>query len=812
MKIRDRVVKFFGGVPAPEVQNMIGGLKADAEGLSIRLASARERARVASGVDVVNGQYRYDVAEQLRGKAKWDTLAKMETDAHVAGAIGGVFDPLLGAKWEVKPASEEPRDVEIAEFVAANLLRVQGEKYGREYWCQSSWKAQRLPEILQMLWHGFSLFAKSWREVNGKLVLDRIQWLEPKSVDPQGWKLDNSDNLIAVQRTYRKPDSNTVIQEPISADDLMLYVWNMRGARFEGTPFVRAMYGAWMRKDFVLRQSLIWAQKAGNPIPVGFYPTGGEWQSREIATFEQAVQMMRGTAPEHAYFAGPLGPDGTEPVMKYVGVESGDVDRMRGLIDGENAEIAHAGASKSQLLGETSTGSRSVGDTQQDREMMRIKAVADIVCEWETHGVGPMPGLIEELVERNFANVKALPELKCSNMAPGEAFQNFDELISGVGAGLIPKHPEIQRQITERFGLVLPDDVFDLMEWPPKTPEISTGKPVDPSETNEGEPEEQDPAIKRDARQAQLQMRLESAIRLPVLLGSGEVGQYPRAPMDFESEYVVLAQVSASMGDGESRMLGILRKAWSSFVAEIVAAGRSGRLSEDTVEKFRRGKPKKSDEIKGALRAAFVSTAYDGKKHVEDELARQRGRAVALEAVPPGASLPKGKTPKPKALPQVGFIDVLLEELAGESRISATVSVDTIWSRLVGEGIGEWNRLRRQGLKGDALWQQLEAFLDDLSDGPIKTAARHMSTVAYNAGRDVAAKVALMEGAADWAVRVEVLDNVICTPCRQLDGLRVRIGSPEYEEMKPPSRCLGGENCRGFYFVMAATEEESDAA
>lgn len=808
MRLRDRVAKLFGGVPAPEVDRMVGAVRADVEALSVRLASAREKARTLSGVDVVNGQYRYDVAEQLRGKAKWDTLAKMETDAHVAGAIGGVFDPLLGAKWEVKPASDDPKDKDIAEFVAANLLRVQGEKYGREYWCQSSWKAQRLPEILNMLWHGFALFAKSWREVNGKLVYDRLQWLEPKSVDPQGWKLDSADNLIEVQRTYRRPDGSATLQEPIPAGDLMLYVWNMRGARYEGTPFVRAMYGAWMRKDFVLRQSLIWAQKAGNPIPVGFYPVGGDWKDREIAQFEAAVQMMRGTAPEHAFFVGPMGTDGQEPVMKYIGVESGDVDRMRGLIDGENAEIAHAGASKSQLLGETSSGSRAVGDTQQDREMLRIKAVADIICEWETHGVGTMPGLIEELVGRNFANVKALPELKCSNVAPGEAFQNFDELVRGVDAGLIPKHPEIQRQITERFGLVLPDEVFDGMEWPPKPIEVNTAKPGDAPPIDNKDPQEPDPMAKREARQTQLQMRLESAIRLPVVLGSGEtVAQYPRAPFSFESEYVVLAQVSASLGDGESRMMGVLRKAWSTFVAEIVAAGRSGRLSEDTVEKFRRGKPKKSDEIKGALRAAFVSTAYDGKKHVEEELARQQRRTVALEAVPPDAPLPNGKTPKPKSLPKVGYVEVLLEELAGESRISATVSVDAIWSRLVGEGIGEWNRLRRQGLRGEALWQQLEAFLDDLSDTPIKTAARHMSTVAYNAGRDVAAKVALMEDAADWAVRVEVLDNVICPPCRQLDGLRVRIGSPEYEEMKPPSRCLGGENCRGFYFVMAATEE-----
>lgn len=809
---RERVTRFLGGVPASEVSQIVGSARADVDALSLRLAAAREKAKMASGVAITNGQFQYDVAEALRGKERWTTFAKMETDAHVAGSVSGIVDPLKGAKWEIKPATDKPKDLEIAEFVSANLLRTNGEKYGREYWCASSWRAQRLPEILQMLWHGFSLFAKSWREVNGKLVYDRIQWLEPSSVDPRGWILDNSDNLVSVQRTFRKPDSNAVLQEPIAAADLALYVWDMRGARYAGTPFVRAMYGPWMRKDFVLRQALIWAQKAGNPIPVGFYPKTG-YNDRDIALFEQAVQMMRGTSPDHAFFAGPLGDDGQEPVMKYVGADSGEVDRMRGLIDGENAEIAHAGASKSQLLGETSSGSRAVGGTQQDREMMTVKAAADVVCEWETHGVGPLPGLIEELVARNFANVRSMPELRVSNVAPGEAFQNFDELVAGVNAGLIPKHPEIQRQITERFGLVIPDEVFESMEWPPQPVVVNTAKPGTPAadtpsddskDPQAEDPQAEDPTAKKDARQVELQMRLVDAIRLPSVKAAAYAEAPAREPLTFESEYIVLAQVSASFADGEARMLGIYRKAWSAFVAEIVAAGKSGRLSAETMEKFRRGKPKKSDEIKSALRAAFISTAYDGRKHVEDELARQMNHKVALEAVPADAALPKGKTPKPKNLPVSGFVEVLISDVAEQSTVSASVSVDEIWSRLVSEGIGEWERLRRQGLRGDALWQQLESFLDDLSDGPIKTAAREVSTVAYSAGRDLGARTALMEDKADWVVRVEVLDNAICENCLRLHALKIRIGSDQYFRLMPPARCLGRDRCRGFYFVLAA--------
>lgn len=801
MSLADRIIKRLGGLPEREARERLDTLQADATALSIELAAVKRNRKkeLTSGPDMNNGEYRYEVARELRGKTKWDTLAKMESDSHVSGAVQGVVMPLLCADWEIKPASDDPRDIEIAEFVSANLLRKSTDNFGREYWCQSSWKAQRLPEILQMLWHGFAMFGKTWRAVEDKQVYDRLVWLEPSSVDPQGWKLSNNDELIEVLRTYRKPGGSAESQEPVSAEDIALYVWDMRGARFTGTPFVRAMYGPWMRKDFVLRQALIWAQKVGSPVPAGYYPPN--YDQADILRFEEFVRTLRGTSPTHAHFVGPTNADGKEPTVHYVGAEGVEVDRMRGLINGENAEIAHAGASKSQLLGETSSGSRAVGTVQQDRETLMVRAVADVVCEWETHGVGSLPGLIEELVERNYSNVQAMPSLVVSKIAADEGFEHFDQLMTAIEKGVVPRHKDVSRQVTAMFGIELPDEVYEEAEEQRK-------QEAEAAQEQLAKQEGAAPAAEDDSR-SELERRSAAHFRLTGIIAGRVQCAQPDAPQRsgyrreltaFESLYVQVAQVSASFVDGERKVYGVLRRAARAFVDDILARGRSGKITEDTAANLRRSKPRKDSEMKSALRAAFVSIAHDGKTQSEDEIQRQTGQR--LEAVPPGAQIPRGKTKIPPKLQTESVIDVLLAELADESRISAELSVDGIWQRLVNEGLGEWDRLRREGLDGEELWQRLDAFLDDLSDRPLADAARQISTVAVNQGRDIAAKMALVSGAADWAIRSEVLDQATCEECTRLDDTRVRIGSAEYEALMPPARCDGGDRCRGFYFVL----------
>jgi hypothetical protein len=139
-----------------------------------------------------------------------------------------------------------------------------------------------------------------------------------------------------------------------------------------------------------------------------------------------------------------------------------------------------------------------------------------------------------------------------------------------------------------------------------------------------------------------------------------------------------------------------------------------------------------------------------------------------------------------------------------QAEVLATMDIGQMWDRMLGEFLGEWERLNRQGLPDAELERELRAFMDGLSDKPTADLARKSSSVAYNQGRSASTLGAAEQGSAQFAVRSEVLDTNTCDECAALDGLVVEIGTPSYYEFLPPAKCLGGDRCRGFYVAVGA--------
>ncbi len=802
---------------------------------NLRLASARGRLTDSpiTGVPFVGGpeggQFTYETNQVLRGAQRWDVLSKMQTDPHVEGALRGVALPLMAAEWTVKPASDKPEDEDVADFVAAVLLRKPSDKWGREYWTGTPWRGQRLPEILDCLASGFAMFGKVWRVAEGKggakQVYDRLVWLEPSSVDPRGWKLEGNE-LAGVKRTYRDPAGQFHMLEFLAAEDLALYPWSLKGSRLEGTPFIRSMYGSWFRKDFLQRQAMIWAQKVGAPAPFGTYPAS--WDDAEVAKFTAFLQQMRGTAPIESYGAFASSADGVEPKVGYAGLAGAqNVDRMRSLIDGENAEIAHGGGTKSQLAGETATGSRAVAGTQQNMELLLVQAVGEVVCEFETHGAGNLKGVIEDLVDRNFPDVSDYPCLEVSKVEPNADLATLDQLIKAKAAGLVPDHPEIRKQVTERLGYTLPDDAYEVQQLAPAVgPDGKPlpGQPAGPSPggtpgngSGPGAGEEKGagtvaPGDRGAAPSSGYGRRLGMRLALKDMLAAwpqtpedkakAASSGYGRKPTAFEGAVCSLGGVVSALDASASSTAAALKGCWSAMIDDVLLRVKSGKVTQGTLDSLRRSKPKGEQALKLKVREQFTATSVRGRTQAKDELKRQKGLGakavglarVDLQELPPGAKPPKGAKS-----PMEGVdVQVLYDELGEEARVTASIAVDDLWGRLTMEAAGEYQRLTREGVTGDALWAQLEAHLRDLSTGPMDAAGKRISNVAYNEGRDLAGKEAAAAGDAVWAMRSEVLDSATCSRCAALDGVMAIIGTDDYDRLMPPAQCLGDENCRGF--------------
>ena len=132
----------------------------------------------------------------------------------------------------------------------------------------------------------------------------------------------------------------------------------------------------------------------------------------------------------------------------------------------------------------------------------------------------------------------------------------------------------------------------------------------------------------------------------------------------------------------------------------------------------------------------------------------------------------------------------------------AGIDVGSMWDRFLNEFLNEYATQSRAGQSGARLDARMQEFMDALSNKPLEQAAREGAAVAYNEGRALAGVQAYAAGRAEYAVRSEFLDIRTCEACATLDGSVVQIGTSDYEALKPPSRCLGGERCRGIYVVL----------
>ncbi len=141
--------------------------------------------------------------------------------------------------------------------------------------------------------------------------------------------------------------------------------------------------------------------------------------------------------------------------------------------------------------------------------------------------------------------------------------------------------------------------------------------------------------------------------------------------------------------------------------------------------------------------------------------------------------------------------------LASQVEVVATMDIGVMWDRYLGEFLGKWTQLERQGVTEAAMEAEMLSFMEGLSDKPVVDLGRQSSSVVYNQGRAAEQLSAFASGAAEFVVRSEILDSATCEVCANLDSSVWEIDSPDYHEYMPPAKCLGGDRCRGFYVTVA---------
>lgn len=779
---------------------------------------------VISGAPMYAGQFAWDDPHELRLPERRAEIYRLmeQTDPNLAEGIRSTVLPLLaravfdlqpGVKSKSNPALMKPRTEapatlqtsafppkklataptprpalsakeklaqEVRDLVNASLYGEESEAYGREFF-GPPWRKRRR-EICKKASYGFALFHRTWKVVNGKHVYASHTWLEPQTLVRWLWD-DANGEFVGVERRYLTP-SGRMRNETLPVAELGLHVMDFVGLRVEGTSSMRCSFGNFRRKELLLRYMILAAQRGGVGMP------WAKWNPDRLdaaagETIEEALQSSLGSGLETAYMAVP----DHDFDAGYMQEDAQQFDKFGTMIGTENLGIAHGMGTKSGMLAEggstTGSGSRALAEPLNVDKYLIAEALAQDICDEERDGCLNFKGPIAALAERNYPDPGPLPSLKASGIDPNESTRHLPLLFDGLKCNAVRQRPAIEKIVLESLGEEWDDEAYLQEPDPPPAPPAPG--PDNPAK----------PAAKL-SRRLSLRTSIEELLRRPGK--TGEPSGYGRGPTAFEEKVLAVSMITSTLDRGQEHVGAVLRRAHREMIADLVARAEAGKITRDTLGALRKSNPRDQVGMRSAVRVEFVAIASQGRQHVVEELERQRSRK--LEVIPPGGNIPKG----PGSV-QIEPLQVLLDDLAEEARVTAEISIDGLWSRLVGEAVGEFNRLTREQVPDEELMRRLESFLQGLSERPVDDAARRVTNTAYTDGRDVALKLAASEGVARWAVRSALLDTATCANCGPikdggLDGTIVEIGSPEYDQLEPPAYCLGDENCRCIYVAL----------
>lgn len=712
---------------------------------------------VASGLDVTQGRPDLDYVQELQWPDRVEKYREMANDAQIAKELRSIRAPLINADAVIEPASDDARDVLIAEFCAANILQEEGETFGREFWCGTPW-LDHLRDALRMVEQGFAAFQKLHRRQGRFVVFDKFKYILPESIDAAGWVFDETDNLLRLLRTFQGSDGTPHTREPIEADQLVIYTWDQEGSNILGRPLLRCMWGAWNRKSKYLHYESLDKQKTSIGIP--FFKNPADASVEDVARGEQVTKAMRAGKLENLYVHLREGQD-------FGWKEGGQSTKgLPEMIDGENMELAKGGVSLFQELGLQQTGgSRGVSGTSASFSSLLLTAMAKEVAS-------QIQRLVRENVDTNWGPVRAYPKFKFSNIDPFEKTRAIPEFVQAVTALRGIGDTDTENEVRNRYGFmeVDPDTIPEPPPKPGDNPDQGDG--TDPDGEGKGNQDPGSDAATEPVTNARAPVRLEADPEDPMVRARVDAGAVRTNLERLESLYL-------------STLRSVRRDMAEAAIRHIADSKKQPTAAKDVRVPFQQ-------ELKERLLALAKAARDYGREAVEREVGLQMQTLA--------------RAPIPDPTTRTGAIRTSNRQ----AEVQVEMDVTNLVARLQSEVVGQFNQLGAAGLTQPEIARKVNDYLASLSDRQIEDMARQSTSLTFNAGRNVAI-MELAEELEPEAVRVEVdpTDPNTCDPCQGLNGKRFRIGSAEYLENQPPQKCDGRLRCRGFMVVFPKAQREA---
>lgn len=737
----------------------------------------------------------FETVPELRWPQCIFTYYKMRTDAQISSLWNGTTLPIRRYDWRIEPNGA--RD-EVVERCSTDLgLRVNGvdDTAPRSRQEEAFNHDDHLRQSLLALLFGHMFF-----EQFGDVVEDsesnylwQLGGLSP-ILQATISEIDVTDQgqLNHVKQWSRSgPQGQT---PPIPRSQLVAYVWEREGGNWIGRSWLRPLYKHWLIKDRLLRVDAMKHERNGMGIP---------WIEGAPGMTEPQIQELNKLA--QAYKAGEASggalPNGAS--LHLQGVQGAIPDTLASIIY-QDQQMAQAFMAIVKELGNTSNGSRALGQTLQDQWVSGQQAIASWYADTTTRDV------LWDIVDWNYGPDENAPRIvfhphEDRNLA-------VKELSEMVNAGVITVDNDTEDFIRGEWNLPARNHDQPGRESTRIAP-IPGGDTSEPSDTEltdtkvgveEGAIHIAPQKVTGRRVAAQRRVKATAAVRpAPVARQSGwfRRNRIRAAAVDTNSGTGQTANQSDWVGHRKPTQVeasattdfAAMQATWETNVRSLVTA-------------FQLAQAEQVDDLLRQIEAAVdagdlealgtITTSPTGADVIASHLIEQARAGIAQarnEASAQGVSIP---------LPDADTLATTLRTRAGTV---AQVLTNSLTNALSSKALG----ITGDASTGADVSSKVASYFSGLSDSYLTDMLGGALTSAQNTGR-ITAFAATNAPVTYYAS--EILDARTCDPCSGVDGTDYASLEEAQQDYSTGgyNECAGGPRCRGT--IISVFQEASSGA
>lgn len=391
-----------------------------------------------------------------QGIKEYDKMRK--GDGTVRAALQAMFLPLLRAEWYVKPYSEDPKDIEIAQEIEHELFESMEMSF-------QEW----LRQALLYLPYGRMLFEIVYRlRDDGTIGWEKWAPRLPDTV--MKWELDNGERGIV----QMLPVGGTV---EIPMEKMMVFINEKEGDNWEGISVLRSAYKHWLMKDTMYRVEAVAIERQGVGIPYVIMPENVT--EEEEAEAEEFLVNLRANEQAHYKAKG----EGWQ--VEFMDMKASTRIDPKNAIEHHNTMILMNVLAQFLALGsEGKGGSYALSRNHGDLFKESLEAIGDYISDTASKYA------VRKLVDLNHPGVAGYPKLEHGDLGNVDYASLSESLERLSKAGIFTPDGATERHLRNVMGLPDLEEGFEeLMELNALLDEIE-GVQQPPEEKEDEEVEE----------------------------------------------------------------------------------------------------------------------------------------------------------------------------------------------------------------------------------------------------------------------------------------------------------------------------------